>query len=245
MKPALIGCRLLLLVAMPVAAMSVVAVADTEAIRVTYLVSTPDKRLVFVMLAPSGSYEFCSNIIQEVDNRPSPSQLDLDGARYWHKQCDLTLQLKQKYKASGLYSAKDSDHPLWTVSDYSYRVFLSSDGRYLVHTGPWAHSDSDEAVEFFDQGKLVRRYSVGELFWTSLLFPHTVSHFNYFKGESYDDARKEYTLTSVNADKIVFDVETGKIKSSSRPTLWKTVGYGSVPIFILIAFFLRRRASMP
>ena len=55
----------------------------------------------------------------------------------------------QIYKQSGLYNADDATTPLWTIDWYSFSVYLSDDGRYLVRPGggsPGSWSNPSAAV---------------------------------------------------------------------------------------------------
>lgn len=124
-----------------------------------------------------------------------------------------------------------SDEELWRTDGwYSFEVFLSDDGEYLVAMGPWSigqePSKEDLAVAFYHRGKLLRQYSTADLVKDKSKVLASVSHYKWLARdiERYTDAKKdpesELRISWDNVfhlktcDEIVyeFDVTTGKIK---------------------------------
>jgi hypothetical protein len=68
-------------------------------------------------------------------------------------------------------ASSSQDAELWSVSGwYSFRVFLSDDGRYLVSLFSRTSSPRTEAsepadafVSFYDNGKLLAQYTIAQL----------------------------------------------------------------------------------
>jgi hypothetical protein len=129
-------------------------------------------------------------------------------------------KIRQTYPASGLYPNDGSTVPLWTVDWYAHKVDVASDGIHLVRHGPWAMATSDEAVSFFANGQLVRSYIVNWLVDDKSRLSRSVSHhFMWESSNQFDDAHLEYTVQTVDGNTFTFDVSTGQIVSSNRPSL--------------------------
>ena len=121
------------------------------------------------------------------------------------------------YTLSGLYRDDGSAEPLWTVNWYAHGVEVASDGVHLVRHGPFAASTDQEALSFFADGRLLRTYLIRELVDNPLLLKRTASHFFWQKDGRFEDPRLEYTLTTHDGNRFVFDVRTGAIVSVYRP----------------------------
>ena len=133
--------------------------------------------------------------------------------------------LRRKYAQAGLYKNDSSLTPLWTVDWYSHsrEVYLPSDGKHLVRMGPWpslwAPKDMEKggpalqelAVAFYESGRLLKRYSIGDLVENPKVLPQSVSHFMWMKEVSFDDVSKRLRLSTLDGNKYVFDVNSGEI----------------------------------
>ncbi len=60
-------------------------------------------------------------------------------------------------------------------------------------------------------------YRVRDLVTIQMLMPRSVSHFTWQSEAQLDNAEKTYTIKTKHAERYVFDVPTGKVKSSSSP----------------------------
>jgi hypothetical protein len=124
-----------------------------------------------------------------------------------------------------------SDEELWRTDGwYSFEVFLSYDGDYLVAMGPWSigHEPSKEdlAVAFYRRGKLLRQYSTADLVKDKSKVRASVSHYMWLARdierfpETKKDPESELSVSWDNTfrlktcDGIVyeFDMTTGEIK---------------------------------
>jgi hypothetical protein len=124
-----------------------------------------------------------------------------------------------------------SDEELWrTEGWYSFEVFLSYDGDYLVAMGPWSigHEPSKEdlAVAFYRKGKLLRQYSTADLVKDKSKVSASVSHYMWLARdvERFPDSKEDpeaelrvswdNTFRLKTCDGIVyeFDMTTGEIK---------------------------------
>jgi hypothetical protein len=163
--------------------------------------------------------------------------------------------LRKKYGASGLYSGLD---PVWTVDWFSYKVYLSKNGKYLVRMGPWASSGSNEAFSFFADGKLVKTYKVEDIVRDVAALPHTVSHFEWEKNTGLDDAAGAFNASTLDGGDFVFDLATGEIRDGRKPFLpsaqalteprfyvdklpWIGAAIVLMTLFLLAFFLIRRR----
>lgn len=148
--------------------------------------------------------------------------------------------LRAKYAVGGLYRNDGSMTPLWAVTWYAYSVLVASDGIHLVRQGPWAENSSTEAFSFFENGKEIRSYRVGDLVDTILTLPHSVSHFIWEQSMSLDDANRVLTVTTLNKDRYAIDITTGKVISSYRPI--RIAASITACLFVMaIAFILLRQ----
>lgn len=163
--------------------------------------------------------------------------------------------LRNTYRAGGLYSGLD---PVWTVDWFSYKVYLSKNGKYLVRKGPWASSPSNEAFSFFADGKLVKTYKVEDIVRDVAALPHSVSHFEWEKNTALDDAAGTFRVSTLEGGDFIFDLATGEIREGSKPFLppaealteprfyvdklpWIGVAIVSMTVFLLVFFLIRRR----
>jgi hypothetical protein len=148
----------------------------------------------------------------------SPLAADRDAGRKAEPWASEIRQIRETFKKSGLYRNDGSTDPLWTVDWYADHLVVASDGVHLVRHGPWPTSKDDEAIAFFANGELLRSYQIRELVDIPILLPHSVSHFEWLKSDAFDETKLEYALTTYDGSRIVFDVRTGEIVSSLRPT---------------------------
>jgi HEAT repeats len=127
-------------------------------------------------------------------------------------------ELRKKYPRSGLYLKENPLEPLWTVDWYAHDVYVSSDGHHLVRMGPWPSSSDELAVAFYEDGKLFRQYRIDQLVADPLSLPHSVSHFEWKRDVSFDDAKGQLRITTHLDEKYVFDVSTGLIVEGREAT---------------------------
>lgn len=131
------------------------------------------------------------------------------------------------YKVEVDGSAKE----LWRVDGwYSFKVYLSLDGRYLVRMGPWnggSEPKSDHlAVAFYKEGKLIRKYSTAELVKNRSKVQASVSHYFWLARDDFQkqsegkiDATDEpalgwdgiFRLKTIDGISYRFDVTSGEI----------------------------------
>jgi hypothetical protein len=210
------------------------ALADTPPTPRSYKEVTPGGKYVFVMIAP-GSVE--------------------EEAVQWQWRNELTAasirEIRRVYTRSGMYRNDGSAEPIWTVDWYAHGVHLAPDGVHLIRPGPWAglrdHKTPNldcEAVSFFADGRLLRTYRVGELVDDPGRVALTVSHY-WWQQEGRVSGEFEYTITTNDGNRFVFDVRTGEITSARRMGLvsrwgwWVAVGVAGGAVAV---WFVRRRS---
>ena len=118
----------------------------------------------------------------------------------------------KQYPSSGMYLADGSNVPIWTVDGYWFAggLFISSDGDHLVRAGILA---PETAVEFYEQGKLLKRYTVADLVKDAeRLPPRSTSHIKWEKNISFDETLDKLTIVTIDEQKYVFDVKTGNLE---------------------------------
>jgi hypothetical protein len=176
----------------------------------------------------------------------------------WNEETAAAIrEIRRIYTRSGLHRSDGSPEPLWTVDWYAHAVEVASDEVHLIRHGLWAVLPRDrdaplgsaldqEALSFFANGRLLRTYRIGELVDDTDLLPRSVSHFRWLDEGRLDDARSEYTLTTLDGNRFVFELHAGKIVSESRRgrPAWRGwwVLLGIVGIGAVARITLRRRA---
>ena len=118
---------------------------------------------------------------------------------------------------------------------YSFEVFISIDGKFLVQMGPWNSgydvNSTDLAIAFHKDGKLVKSYSTADLIKDPEKVERSISHYRW-RAPSMGDStltdeqkealrprmsyENEFTLNTIDGWTYVFDATTGKIKSTKR-----------------------------
>lgn len=178
------------------------AFADSPAPPRSYKEVAPGGKYVFVMIAP-GTVE--------------------DDVRRWNEETAAGIrEIRRVYTRSGMYRNDGSAEPLWTVDWYAHGVYVTPDGVHLIRPGPWAWLQRDrmpaldvEALSFFANGRLLRTYKVAELVDDSARVERSVSHYRW-QQEGRVSGEFEYTLTTLDGNRFVFDIRTGEITSASR-----------------------------
>lgn len=172
--------------------------ADEEALPSSYTQVTADGKYIFVMHAPA-------NILAGFE-------------------AGKNMALRLKYPKSGLYKNDGSKEPLWTVDWYSSEVYLSLNGKHLIRMGPWPRSWKNKlsteekalqqpAVGFYENGKLLKGYSIRDLIKNPDILPRSVSHFQWAKDILFDDSKGELKIATYDNQQLVFDTKSGSIVS--------------------------------
>lgn len=123
-------------------------------------------------------------------------------------------------------------HELWRVEKfYSFRCFLSNDGRYLVAVNDWPMSTKvskdDLALIFYDRGKLLGQFSTADLVKDKSKVRPSASHYKWFfqpkeleeefpraEAPRYSDPDNTFILTTVDGISYTFDATRGEITAT-------------------------------
>jgi hypothetical protein len=156
----------------------------------------------------------------------APVEVQDDGSFANDEDEAESQRIRAKYKTSGLYLNDGSTTPLWTVDWYSHshHVLVASDGQHLIRRGYWTESLDDEALTFFADGKEIRSYKAGDLFYSSVLFPSMMEVFFWHEDTRLDEAKDRLTLTTTLKDRYDFDYTTGELIKSQSPVKAMIVG---------------------
>ncbi len=148
--------------------------------------------------------------------------------------------LNDRYDASGLYRLDGSRYPIWTVDWFSSRVFPHVDGRLLVQLGArtnsergsfehrtdqdrklyyknpvlWAEKELERrhAISFFDAGKLIHEYRLGDLFGDLANVEHgPCGWINWISDFAFDEKAKTFKLATLENLSYTFSTVTGEI----------------------------------
>lgn len=177
----------------------------------TYKVTSADGKYVFVMLSPL------------------PAEQEL--ARYNEDHQKVVKAIRDAYARSGLYRNDGSKDPLWTVDWYGRVVWIASDGVHVVRHGEPADLEEarqqkprsitandlkQEAISIFARGKLLRRFSIGELVDDPKRLTMSVSHFMWLKQARLIDDKKQLEVTTHDGNRILIDLPTAKILEKTK-----------------------------
>jgi hypothetical protein len=154
-------------------------------------------------------------------------------------------EMRAKYAKSGLYEIDDTENAIWTVEWYALQVDVTPDGKHLVRWGPWPSIEGyDElALEFYENGVLLRSYRVSDLVAAPQRLPVTVSHLLWRAETEFDGETKELYLRTENDEGYLFDLTTGDVIEKRQPinaSLCPVIG----GIFVLgpaVGLFARKR----
>jgi len=121
---------------------------------------------------------------------------------------------------------------LWKTSGwYSFEVFLSADGKYLVRMGSFGVGKQPEkkdlGIAFYKNGKLLKAYSTADLVKDNRKVVQTASHYMWLARDNYEkpdpDAKltleweNVFRLKTIDGIAYQFDATTGQIKEARRP----------------------------
>lgn len=177
--------------------MKIFYVAAIMAIIMSPMTASADDAKSFEQLSPNGKYVFVM-----LSKTPD--------------QGGIVDTLKQRYPHSGLYRADNSRKPLWRVNWYASRVHVSSDGIHLVRLGRVLISSingkpemTQLAISFYKNGKLTRKYSVGELTGGAAALIKSGDGFKWHKRIAFDDSSEKLDVTTITGQKYLFDIKSG------------------------------------
>ena len=108
------------------------------------------------------------------------------------------------------------DKVLWRVSGwYAFSTFISNDGKYLVRMGNWSPREPSAehlAVAFYENGRLIKRYSPLDVLKDPTHAPRSVSHYRWLKDlPAFYKETEMFSIVTVENIEYTFDVTTGKI----------------------------------
>lgn len=186
------------------------ALADKQAPDTSYKQEVPGGPFVFVMIAPSPLEE-------EVATMPPALAAEV-------------REIRRVYPRSGLYPDDGTAKPLWTVNWYAHNVELASDGIHMVRLDQsvpiGAGAGGAHAISFYANGVLLRTYTVGELVASPSGVPHSVTQVLWFDRGQLDGARLEYTLTTAEGRRYIFDLRTGAVVADSQAVPVDSIAIG-------------------
>lgn len=178
---------------------SVSAFADSVATPCFYKVESANTEFFVVVLAPENAKKY-ECVSQGPDKK---------------KEAD---KLRKNYPSSGVYP-RSSLKPTWTFDWWAYTVHLANDGHHLVREGPWASKPTDEAVSFFEDGRLLKTYQVDDLVSDMSAVRRSVSHFEWDEKFVLDDASNTLTIKTLEGKTLKFRIETGELLKEPTPEI--------------------------
>lgn len=197
--------RFVLIISFAGLCLPVSANLDSEGLPFDYIRPAKGGKYIFVMLRPARQRQYAYDY-QVYPDASSFKSTSKDGLLF------------KKYPASGLYRNDGSTNPLWTVDWFSFDVRPCSDGVHLVRFGPWVRSaDGGKtlAVAFYRSGVKIRSFAVRDLIRNFEELPHSISHYQWKKSDSFDDVGKRLRIeifrgyNYASGGSIFFDITTG------------------------------------
>lgn len=176
----------------------------------TYRVFSSDKKYIFIMLSPE-EYQKSEMTLPYFIKKESK-----EWQEHLIKRIEEIRQIRAKYKVSGLYRNDGSTEPLWTVNWYGHSVVLLSDGIHLVKIDAMPSKSSDEVLAFFENGKLIKHYSICDLVKDVQELPHSVSFLSWIKSMKLDDNKNILMITIENDFEYKFDIQNGNVITKSQ-----------------------------
>jgi hypothetical protein len=190
----------------------------------------------YTTLAPGGEYVFVMI---------APKPVEEDGKYMAPDRAEEIKRIRASYATSGLYRNDGSRTPLWTVDWYAYQVYPASDGVHLVRLGLsrlWSPLEWNAiGVEFYASGKLLRSYKFRELVDVPRLLMSNSPSPRWRAEDEFDDKTLRYSISTIQGNRFLFDVQTGDILEGSRVLAWVRSGsVGVVVCALVVGVFLRR-----
>jgi hypothetical protein len=140
-----------------------------------------------------------------------------DGSHYF-KMVPDKKDVWDKAKAKGmLYEVRSGkDKVVYRVSGwYSYQVFISNDGKYLIRMGDWPSGipkAGDLAVAFYVDGQQKKIYNTMDLLKDPGKAPRSISHYRWLENVDASYMLSEmFSVVTVEKVEITFDIKTGEI----------------------------------
>ena len=172
-----------------------------------------------------------------------PEPVEPSDSRWPDERMEESRRLHARFPSRGLYLNDGSTTPLWVVDGYSWEVFVPSDGVHLVMPAPWPSTSSDEALTFYGSGKVLRKYRVNDLVDFTWFLPGGHQHFEWEKSITRGDQKRTLAVTTQHYDRYVFDLTTGEIISSRRPSRVLVVLFALCAFYVIISAVGKRCKS--
>ena len=170
---------------------------------------------------------------------PTPYQIEFENGNkiFYMYPCYLNHENGEpddRWLQSGLYYNTEPLENIYLINSlyapnheqiyfYQGNLIFSDDGIYFVHM-PWTQSGWNEsigqnphgggpAVEFYENGKMIKRYFVPNLVADETKLEYSVSHMYWEKAEKRDFDTATNILTFTTVDDIIyrFDITTGNV----------------------------------
>lgn len=135
-------------------------------------------------------------------------------------------ELKKSFGKAYKLKNNGESELLWEVSGwYAFRVYISSDGQYLVRTGSFlteGHEPSEEdlAVAFYKHGKELKVYSTKDLVKNTKFVSRRMSRYIWLAQDGdYPQLGWGTTFKIKTIDGYIhsFNIETGDLIESTKP----------------------------
>lgn len=170
------------------ALISSIAVADSPAPTECYKLPTPDQKHVLAVVPPYFA-SFTENGIT--------------------------------YRETGLYTNDSSAILKWTLPpEFCCPKFEPfSDATHLVAWNVWPEdfgTYDQDVLWFFESGKVIRSYKIGDLVSHPTLLRHSTSHYRWIKSTEIDDKARLASVLTLSGEYIRFNVLTGSIIMRSK-----------------------------
>lgn len=141
--------------------------------------------------------------------------------RYYFKMLPKNKEIKQDTGICYRVTPTNEDIILWKTSGwYSHNVYLDNTGKYLVRTDNWGEgrsfTENDLAVAFYENGNLIKKYSIKELVKNTTPSQMGVFDPDWRVKEFFNYKTNQFTLKTIENIEYVFSIISGEIISKNK-----------------------------
>ena len=117
------------------------------------------------------------------------------------------------------FGAVLEEDPAIAIRDPVNGIWVSKQvgGQWQEPTLVWLQGYDELALEFYENGSLLRSYRVSDLVAAPQELPRTVSHLAWRAESEFDADKGELYLRTENDEEHLFDVTTGELIEKRRP----------------------------
>ena len=172
------------------------------------------RRIIYILLL-----SFCSIIaLADSERMPIPQIFSSPNNTYYLKLVPDRQFDEKKAKGYVYKVGHEKDNLQYEIFGWhSFSVLLSPDGENIVRLGPWPRAgtppDKALAIAFYNNGKLIKKYTVSDLIENPRDLPQSISHYSWGGRLKWSGNWWENTVqVTTEENKVIkFNIKTGAI----------------------------------